>query len=471
MRAVFAALLLGAAALAMPALAQGDDMERPTNSAISLGIGKGTLLELPQAVADVFVANEKIADVQVRSTTQVYVFGTGPGETSVYATDRGGKVVWSAAVRVGQNIDGLSQMLKLAMNDAPIVATSLNGMVLLTGDVSTPAEIEETQRLTQAFVGDKVTVVNKLRAAVPMQVNLQVKIAEVSRDLIRQLGVNLTSRDNSGGFLFGVERGRPSFDFLDTGGIDVIKTNEGPTTINLLKRLAGLDIAAAIDLLERDNVITLLAEPNLTAISGETASFLAGGEFPIAVSTGLGQVSVEFKKYGVSLAFTPTVMSGERISMRVRPEVSELTDVGSVKLNDFIIPALTTRRAETTVELGSGQSFMIAGLLKNGTRANVDKAPWLGDIPILGVLFKSDKFRREETELVIVITPYLVKPMRPMDVKLPTDGYQSPTDLQRWFLGRTFDGKNSNTRPAPKVVAPEPGTTAAASLPAPGFSQ
>ncbi len=465
-------------AMAVPGAAMAqDDAERPAASGVSLGLGKGTLVELPRAVSDVFVANNKIADVQVRSPTLVYVFGTGAGETSVYATDKGGKVVWSAAVRVGQNIDGLTSMLKLAMDDAPVTATSLNGMVLLTGDVGSAGEVAEAQRLTQAFVGDKVTVVNKLKTSAPVQVSLQVKIAEVSRDLIRQLGVNLLTRDLTGGFQFGVSRfggsSGPTSTLNITGPAGNAATTftspgSGITALNLAGHLAGLDIASAIDLLERDNMVTVLAEPNLTAVSGETASFLAGGEFPIPVASALGQVTIEFKKYGVSLGFTPTVMGDGRISMRVRPEVSELTSTGGIVLNSISVPALLTRWVETTVELGSGQSFMIAGLMKNSAATGVDKAPFLGDLPILGALFKSDKFRRNETELVIVITPYLVKPMRTADVKLPTDGYQAPTDLQRWFLGRTFDGRNGSTRPAPKVASAQP---AAAGVATPGFSQ
>ena len=172
--------------------------------------------------------------------------------------------------------------------------------------------------------------------------------------------------------------------------------------------------------------MTTLAEPTLTALSGETASFLAGGEFPVPISSSLGSVTVEYKQYGVGLAFTPIVLADGRISMRVRPEVSELSNEGSVKLGDFIIPALVTRRAETTVELGSGQSFMIAGLLRNTNANDINKAPFLGDLPILGALFRSTKYRRAETELVIIVTPYLVRPVS-NQLALPTDGYRAPT--------------------------------------------
>jgi pilus assembly protein CpaC len=177
--------------------------------------------------------------------------------------------------------------------------------------------------------------------------------------------------------------------------------------------------------------VTTLSEPNLTALSGETAEFLAGGEFPIPLSQGLGAVSVEYKKYGVSLSYTPTVLSSGRISMRVRPEVSELSTTGAVTIEGFQIPALTTRRAETTVELGSGQSFMIAGLMSNNAQNTIDKAPGLGDLPVLGNMFRSTDFRKGQTELVIIVTPYLVKPVNDSEIHLPTDGFHTPTTSEQ----------------------------------------
>ena len=238
----------------------------------------------------------------------------------------------------------------------------------------------------------------------------------------------------------------------------------GGTTLGAAGKLFGLDLAGAIDLAARDGLVTILAEPNLTALSGETASFLAGGEFPIPVSQALGAISVEYRQYGVGLAFTPIVLADGRISMRVRPEVSELSNEGSVKLNDTNIPALITRRAETTVELGSGQSFMIAGLLKNTNTNDINKAPFLGDLPILGALFRSTSFRRSETELVIIVTPYLVRPVSGQ-LALPTDGYRAPTDVQRVWEGQSFTGRSG---PPPAAVVGTP--TAAAPIAAnPGF--
>jgi pilus assembly protein CpaC len=244
-----------------------------------------------------------------------------------------------------------------------------------------------------------------------------------------------------------------------------------------------MDLAAAIDLAEADGLVTTLAQPNLTAISGETASFLAGGEVPIPLSQGLGAVSVEFKQYGVSLSFTPTVLSDGRISMRVRPEVSQLTDAGSVRLNGFTIPGFTTRRTETTVELGSGQAFMIGGLLSNGQNSNLDKAPFLGDLPVLGALFRSNGFKRNETELMIIVTPYLVRPTSPQQIALPTTGARSPTDAERIIAGQTFSGQSGARDPAPRqapsrtIPAPAPRVSQApkaaagpTSVPDAGFS-
>jgi pilus assembly protein CpaC len=212
-------------------------------------------------------------------------------------------------------------------------------------------------------------------------------------------------------------------------------------------------VSHALKALERNGLIKTLAEPNLTAISGETADFLAGGEFPVPIPGGFAGTSIEYRKYGVSLAYTPTVLSNGRISLRVRPEVSELSTEGAIIMDGFQVPALTVRRAETTVELGSGESFMIAGLMNNRATGAIDKIPGLGDVPILGMLFKSDSFRRGETELVIVVTPYLVKPVSAGDIKLPTDAYQVSNDLARLLTGQDSAGVTGGDRPKPRLDA------------------
>lgn len=466
---------------------------KPTETT-TLSIGEGQLITLPGMMTDLFVADDKVADVQVRSSNQLYVFGKGAGETAVYATNKAGNVVWSSIVRVGSNITSVDTMLKLAMPEAEIRSTTMNGIVLLTGTVAAPSDIEEAQKLVEQFVGKETQVVNRLKSAVPLQVSLHVKIAEVSREFAKTIGVNLLNRDTTGGFLFGIAQGRNfgtignlpnSFPLVDASSLYNLPTGSlslpfntmtgqfvtGPgtlydlknlgkgagsgTSIGLMGKFLGMDLAAAIDLAEADGLVSTLAQPNLTAMSGETASFLAGGEIPIPLSQGFGSVSVEFKQYGVSLSFTPTVLADGRISIRVRPEVSQLTDAGSVRLNGFTVPGITTRRAETTVELGSGQAFMIGGLMTNGQNSSVDKAPFLGDLPVLGALFRSNGFKRNETELMIVVTPYLVKPVSPNQIALPTTGLRGATDGERIIAGQTFMGKSGEKAPTPQPAPPQ----------------
>ena len=458
----------------------------------TLSIGEGQLISLPGTMTDLFVADDKVADVQVRSSNQLYVFGKGAGETAVYATNKAGNVVWSSIVRVGSNITSVDTMLKLAMPEAAIRSTTMNGIVLLTGTVAAPSDIEEAQKLVEQFVGKETQVVNRIKSAVPLQVSLHVKIAEVSREFAKTIGVNLLNRDVTGGFLFGVAQGRnfgtigdlntSAFPKLDASSLYNLPTGSislpfnpatgqfitggtsydfktlglgSGTSLGLAGKFLGMDLAAAIDLAEADGLVSTLAQPNLTAISGETASFLAGGEIPIPLSQGFGSVSVEFKQYGVSLSFTPTVLADGRISIRVRPEVSQLTDAGSVRLNGFTVPGITTRRAETTVELGSGQAFMIGGLMTNGQNSSVDKAPFLGDLPVLGALFRSNGFKRNETELMIIVTPYLVKPVSPNQIVLPTTGLRGPTDGERIIAGQTFMGKSGEKAPVPAPAPPQ----------------
>ncbi len=434
-----------------PALAQAQ-IEKPGDE-IVLSVGRGQLISLPSNMSDLFIANEGIADVKVKSNNQLYVFGKSSGETSIYASNANGAVIYSATVRVGANLDSVDQMLGIAMPQAKITVNTMNGLILLTGTVAAPEDGAEAERLVQAFVGENTQVVSRLRTATPLQVNLQVRIAEVSRTLVKALDGNFTTSDSTGGFGFGAIRGRNAVTLDGTGGGQV-NGKEDETTIGAIARLFGLDIGLAFDMGEQAGLVTTLSQPNLTALSGETADFLAGGEFPIPISQGLGTTTVEYRNFGISLAYTPTVLSNGRISMRVKPEVSELSSAGSVTLNGFEIPGLTIRRAETTVELGSGQSMMIAGLLRNNAQSAVDKTPGLGDVPILGNLFKSRNYRRGETELVIIVTPYLVKPVNANDIALPTDGFRAPNDAQQLLLNQQSDGITGGNRPKPTVEKP-----------------
>jgi len=454
------AIALGTVGASAPAIAQ-PTAAKPAET-LNLSKGTGTLVRLSEPMSDIFVANDTIADVQVRSSSQLYVFGKGQGETTIYATSKGGRVVYAANVRVGNNISSVGEMLHLAMPDAAIQATPMNNLVLLTGTVANPDDVAEAQRLTQAYVGDGTQVVTRLRSATPLQVTLRVRIAEVNRTLLKSMGVNLLSRDTTGGFLFGIGRGNPGTISGPNATFNISSTG---TTLGAAGHLLGLDILSTLDIAATDGVASILAEPNLTALSGETASFLAGGEFPIPVSQGNNAVTIEYKQYGVGLAFTPIVLGDGRISMRVRPEVSQLSDSGAVTLNGFRVPALITRRAETTVELGSGQSFMIAGLLQNTGNNSVDKAPVLGDLPILGALFRSTKFQRSETELVVIVTPYLVRPVS-TQMATPIDGFRSPNDIERDMLGQTFKGVSGKVDP---TAVPAASAAPAGAAPAPGF--
>jgi len=477
-----------AAALAIAATGVTTPAAAPAQSAASrvveVDTNQGRLITLARPISDVFVANDGIADVQVRSPTQIYVFGKAPGETTVSATTKTGQVAFSATVRVGNNFGSINQMLKLAMPEAQLTSYTMNGVVLVTGTVLSPQDAQEAESLVQAFVGDKVKVISRLRTATPLQVNLQVKIAEVSKQFAKNIGANLTTLDGTGGFQFGIGSGRSiTTQFNALGGPlgigstaakcvppisatgqcastipgTAITPGTERTTLGGLGKLFGLDVLGALDMGETSGEVVTLAQPNLSALSGETASFLAGGEFPIAVSQGLGAVSVEYKQYGVSLAYTPTVLSDGRISLRVRPEVSELTSAGAVQLNGTVIPALSTRRAETTVELGSGQSMVIGGLISNSTNNQIEKTPGLGNVPILGALFRSTAWKRNESELIIVVTPYLVKPVNANDIVLPTDGYQAPTDLGRVFMGKLGGGVTGGDRAKPTMAAPNAG--------------
>lgn len=471
-----AACALSPLAVSVSAPVTAQSVVRPTQN-IDLSIGNGQLVNVPGSMTDVFVANDQVADVQVKSRSQFYVFGKAGGTTTVYASDSGGRVIWSGTIRVGSNLDSVDSMLHLAMPEAKIgVSTMGSNTFLLTGTVKTPEDASEAERLVQAYVGDDANVISRLRMATPLQVNLQVRIAEVSRSMMKNLSTNLTTIDGTGGFKFGIGQGRAGFSPYFAPGMPLGTQSNGVTvtypdgttaqgtsvapittgsTLAGAGKLFGLNILGALDAGETVGLVSTLAQPNLTALSGETAEFLAGGEYPIPISQGLGSTSVEYKKYGVSLSYTPTVLANGRISMRVRPEVSELSSQGSVNLNGYEVPALTVRRTETTIELGSGQSFMIAGLLSNNTSNTIQKMPGAGDLPILGSLFRSTGYRRGETELVIVVTPYLVNPVNGSQIALPTDGFNSPNELQRLLGNMENDGVSGGKRPGP-TQAPSP---------------
>lgn len=448
------------------------------DNAVLMSVGGSRVINLPARMSDVVIGDPAIVDVHVRSQNQLYLIAKKSGETTVFATASDGKVLFSGTVRVGNNLTSIDDMLRLAMPGANIAVNKMNGMVLLTGTIAAPEDAAEAERLTQAFVGKETTVVSRLRMATPLQVMLQVKISEVSKDVGHKIGTNFSSadfgnRDNTIGFVGGGARNAFNYTKPEIDPITQLITKpaewafnaptDGGYSLGGVARLLGMDIAGALDLAESSGLATTLAQPNLTALSGETASFLAGGEYPYTVSNGTQGNSIEFKQYGVQLAFTPTVLADGRISLRVRPTVSSLDFTVNAS-----VPALKSRTAETTVELGSGQAFMIAGLLNNETGNTINKIPGVGNLPILGSLFKSRQFQRNETELVIVITPYLVKPMNASDVRLPTDGFRNANVGQGLLLQQGHDGisgapgaKPTRAPGSPTPVTPGPQASSA----------
>ncbi|HEX2114627.1 MAG TPA: RodZ domain-containing protein [Alphaproteobacteria bacterium] len=431
-----------------------------TTSRIGLEVNKGTLVRLSQPASTVFVADPEVADIQMKSPGLVYILARRPGETALYAVDDRERVVLNTTLVVSHNVSRLRQALRAVAPDADVDAISLDTSLILTGTVQSAVEAENIRAVAARFVPDGSSLINQIRVLAPNQINLRVRIAEVSKETLKQFGINWESIARLGGnVLFGVGVGR---DFI-TGSTFM---REG--TANSLfgsYRNGSQDINAAIDALATEGLITVLAEPNLTALSGETASFLAGGEFPIPIaqasnSNTPASITVDFKTFGVGLAFTPHLLDAGRINLRVRPEVSQLSAAGAVQLSGFTIPALTTRRAETTVELGSGQSFVIAGLLQNNSTQDISKVPLLGDLPVLGALFRSDRFRRNESELVIIVTPYVVRPISANRVAAPTDGFVAPSDVERILGGHTYrqqlpeNGETPRTKDGQGLVGP-----------------
>jgi pilus assembly protein CpaC len=408
-------------------------VKMPVQNVITLDAGTGRVIQLSAGAASVFAADPKVAEVHPASATSLFVFGVAPGRTTVAALSAGGAPIAQYDVIVKPSRYGAAEaesaIARLLPGATVHVETLQNGLAI-TGQVRTAADADRVMQTVRGYLPTGQTVDNRLSVAASIQVNLRVRIAEMSRNLVRQLGVNWEALSNIGRI--------GSFPALtlnankDTAAAIVAATN--PLGL-------GVNFTGLIDALAQDELVHILAQPNLTAVSGEAASFLVGGEFPIPVAQQNNQVTIEFKQFGVSLAFIPTVASDGQITLKVRPEVSQISNQNAVQLtagnSTIVVPSLIVRRAETTVQLGSGESFAIAGLLQDYTDVANSGLPVMGDVPILGALFRSDKFQRNETELVIVVTPYLVRPVaNPTTLRLPTDGWQAPSDLERILLLR-----------------------------------
>ena len=428
----------------------------PTGPPIVLEVGKGTLFHLPRPAATVFVANPDVADVQVKSPSLIYISAnkTRPGETVVYAVDDKENVLVNSVVIVEYDLSRLRQSLKQLIPGVPISLSTVEDKLVLSGNVSSAAEAQKAQAMAAAFVDKATDVVNQLAVVTPNQVNLRVRIAEVNRSVLKQLGVNWSRFGSHFNFATAnPTAGAGSPDIIGTAVTNSVKAAIGhcalaPPGVAGGACLAG-GLIGTLDALAQEGLVTTLAEPNMTAMNGQTASFLVGGQFPVptSVSTGTGGsapvIGITFKDFGVKLDFTPTILDANHLNLKLAPEVSALSTNGAISLplTDtavVTIPALTVTRAETTLELASGQSFALAGLLRHNTTQDISKVPGLGDIPILGQLFRSDQFNRGETELVIIVTPYLVNPVATASLMTPTDGYVAPHDIARITTDDTY---------------------------------
>ncbi|UCH82435.1 MAG: type II and III secretion system protein family protein [Nitrospiraceae bacterium] len=452
----------------------GDDyaQEAPltvTPQVLSLNVGKSLILESMGKVSRVSIADPEIVDAIVITPNQIYLTGKAGGSTnlSLWQKDK-----LHAIYNVDVSIDVTSlkkKLYEILPEENDIRVTGNGSSIALSGRVSSASALSQVLAIADTYApkdkNEKGKVMNLLEVGGVHQVMLEVRVAEITRDVGKRLGINFNSLGPSGR-TFGVNKlnnlssmsqlaGVPverKFDLFPPGG-EVILPDKGfpadPLQIsgftNLLFRFLGGDYSwtVLIDALKDEGLISVLAEPTLIALSGQSANFLAGGEFPVPMPQGLGTVAIMFKKFGVGLTFTPTVLSNNKINMKVAPEVSELDFSIATEQQGFLIPGLTTRQASTVVELGDGQSFAIAGLLQENVRENITKFPVLGDIPVLGTLFRSSAFQKNESELVIIVTPHLVKPLDMAKQTLPTDQFIEPSDYEFYIKG-TLEGKEDN---------------------------
>lgn len=414
-------------------------------TALTLPIGSGQLIKLRQPATTMFVADPSIADIQTQSPGSLLVFGRKAGSTTIYALDEDDNQILAQQITVRHNLGELQDVLRRRFPDLRLELESAPGSLMISGKVPTPEIADAISRTVQPYLGEGDALINRTHLNSPTQVYLRVRVTEVSRAVSQQLGINWSAFNNTGSFFAGVISGRP------LGGINVGAGGGTSGTGTTLRPpsdgysfLGGYarnnySVFGVIDLLDREGLVNILAEPNLTAVSGQTASFLAGGEFPVPAKQGSdGGTNVEFKPFGVALDFTPTVLSDDRISIKVRPEISEIDPNSSLIMDGLAIPGVSVRRVETTVELASGQSFAIGGLLQNNVKDIVNKLPFLGDIPILGKLFTSSDYQNDKSELVVIVTPYLVRPSDPGQLTTPLNTMRANSDIEE-VIRNNFD--------------------------------
>ena len=403
---------------------------------LSLGIGKSIVIDLPRDIKDVLVADPKIANAVVRSAQRAYIIGAAVGQTNIVFFDSAGQQIAAYDIAVKRDLNGARVALKQILPNSDIQIDGLGDGVILTGTAATPIEAQQAADLAARLAGGADKVVNSIAVRGRDQVMLKVTVAEVARSIIKQLGIDLSGQLNYGTAVVNFNNSNP---FTATGqplvGSNAITTSFGSTP----------SVQATLRAMESAGVTRTLAEPNLTAISGESATFIAGGEFPIPTgvtcqTTAAGAVgqcapSIAFKKFGISLNFTPIVLSEGRISLRVMTEVSEVSNDNSINVTGISVPSVKTRRAETTLEIPSGGSMAMAGLIQDQTKQAVNGLPGLSQLPVLGTLFRSRDFQNNTTELMVLVTPYIVRAVAQKDLSRPDDGFASASDPQSDLLG------------------------------------
>jgi pilus assembly protein CpaC len=416
-------------------------LETHTPQRLELVKGKSLVIDAPILLKRVSLADPEIADALVISPRQLYLTGKAVGTTNLTLWEENGRVFAMYDLVVSLDLSRLKEQFHEILPREDIRVTATHDVITLFGNISSTAKLAQALDVAHAFAPKKV--VNLLQVAGVHQVMLEVRVAEISRSVTKRLGFNFTVQ--SGGTAFGVSQVNRLTTFDDF-------VTEIGAAINALFRIqtGAITLTSFIDALKEHGLVKILAKPTLVTLSGQEAHFLAGGEFPVPVPQRENTVTIEFKTFGVGLSFTPTVLSDQQISLRVAPEVSELDFANAVSFSGFVVPALTTRRASTVIELADGQSFAIAGLLDESVRESISKFPLLGDLPILGALFRSVSFQKSETELVILVTPHLVKPVNLAQQPLPTDAFSEPNNVELLLLGK-LEGSASQGEAARKL--------------------
>jgi pilus assembly protein CpaC len=412
---------------------------------VPLGVGKSVVIDLSNDIKDVLVADPKIANAVVRSSRRAYLIGVAVGQTNVFFFDAEGKQLAGFDIAVTRDLNGIRAAIKQVLADTDIRVQGIADGVMLAGYAQSPAEAQQAFDIAVRLVGSDAKVVNGIIVRNRDQVMLKVTVAEVQRDIIKQLGIDLSGSLAYGTSVVNFNTSNPFGAF----GAPLSTSNLAGTLSNAA---ATKTVTATLRAMERAGVIRTLAEPNLTAISGESANFLAGGEFPIVTGTSgppANTPTVQFKKFGVSLIFTPVVLSEGRISLKVMTEVSELSTEGSLSLGQFSIPSLKTRRAETTLEIPSGGSLAMAGMIQEQTKQQLNGIPGAMNLPVLGTLFKSRDYVNHQTELMVLVTPYVVRAVAQKELARPDDGFTDASDPAAILLGNfnRIYGAPGNTEP------------------------